>query len=107
MVLTDGAVDNAPQVMDCVRAASSSTRVFTFGIGIIVTIARQCLVSGNGVSRELVNGMARAGGGTAEFILNLSRLKEQVVLQFKRALQPAITDLKFDWQVREPVNVAG
>jgi len=49
--------------------------------------------------------MARAGGGTAEFILNLSRLKEQVVLQFKRALQPAITDLKFDWQVDEQVNV--
>lgn len=85
MVLTDGAVSNSGDVLDEVRRASVSTRVFTFGIG-------------SGVSRELVNGMARAGGGAAEFILDLKRLKEQVLLQFKRALQPSITALQFDWQ---------
>ena len=52
---------------------------------------------GHGVSRELVSGMARAGGGAAEFILEEKNLVDKVLRQFRRALQPAITNLNLDW----------
>ena len=85
MVLTDGSIYNTTPVINLVRKHSGTTRVFTFGLG-------------HGASRELVSGMARAGGGAAEFILEEKDLAAQVLRQFRRAMQPAITALKLDWQ---------
>jgi hypothetical protein len=54
MVFTDGEVSNTDQVVSHVGNNRGSTRVFSLGIG--------------DADRELVNGIARAGGGTAEFV---------------------------------------
>jgi Ca-activated chloride channel family protein len=55
VILTDGQVTNTDAVLALVRSHAADTRVFAFGIGA-------------GSSRHLVEGIARAGGGSAEFI---------------------------------------
>lgn len=83
-VLTDGQVSNTEEVISLVRKHSHTTRVFTFGIGA-------------GASHHLVKGMARAGGGSAEFISPGERIEKKVLRQLRRALVPALTDVKVDW----------
>ena len=56
---------------------AAHARIFTFGIGA-------------GASQHLVNGLARAGGGSAEFIHPGERIEPKVVRQFGRLLSPAL-----------------
>lgn len=81
-VLTDGEVDNTPQCIEAVRKNAHTTRVFTFGIG-------------TDASKDLVAGLAKAGEGKYEIIINNDRMDEQVMRQLNRALQPAFTDVNF------------
>jgi Ca-activated chloride channel homolog len=84
VVLTDGQVTNTEAVLDLVRSHTADTRVFSFGIGA-------------GSSRHLVQGMARAGGGSAEFIAPGERIEPKVVRLVNRLLTPALTDVRVDW----------
>jgi Ca-activated chloride channel family protein len=84
VVMTDGQVTNSDAVIDAVRRSSQHVRVFTFGIG-------------RGASHHLVKGLARAGGGTAEFVYPGERIEPKVVRLFRRALSPALTDVHLDW----------
>src|SRR5699024_1957397 len=52
---------------------------------------------GAGSIHHLVNGLARAGGGTAEFIHPGERIEPKVVRQFGRLLSPALTDVRMSW----------
>jgi hypothetical protein len=70
LILIDGEVSNANQIIDLVRKNSSTTSVFTFGIG-------------NNVSRQLVNGMAEAGNGYAEYANSNERLQPKIIRQVK------------------------
>ena len=56
-----------------------SSRLFSFGLG-------------DSPSRSLVNGIATAGKGKAEFVKNGELLEIAVGRQLSRALQPAVTD---------------
>jgi Vault protein inter-alpha-trypsin domain/von Willebrand factor type A domain len=84
VVLTDGQVTNTDAVVALVRSHAAQTRVFSFGIGA-------------GSSRHLVRGIARAGGGCAEFIASRERVEPKVVQLFSRLLTPALTDVRMDW----------
>ncbi len=83
-ILTDGQVTNTTAVIKLIRKHSDSTRVFTFGVGA-------------GASHHLVRGLARASGGAAEFIFPGERIEAKVMRQLKKALAPAVTNVKVDW----------
>ena len=84
IVLTDGQVTNTDEVLALARAHAGHARIFTFGIG-------------PGASHHLVRGLARAGGGAAEFIHPGERVEPKVVRQFGRIASPALTDVRIDW----------
>ena len=84
VLLTDGQVTNSDAVITLAASHASNARIFTFGIGA-------------GASEHLVRGLARAGGGSAEFIHPGERIETKVVRQFARLLSPALTDVTVDW----------
>jgi Ca2+-binding EF-hand superfamily protein len=75
VLLTDGQVCNTQEVLALVRKNASASSVYTIGIG-------------SGVSHHLVEGLAEAGNGTAEFVAGSERLESKVVRQLQRALRP-------------------
>ena len=81
--LTDGEVPNTIEVLQLIRKHQSNVRVFTLGVGA-------------DASKELVEGIAYEGRGRAEFVLSGQRVEPKVLIQLKRALQPALTHLHFE-----------
>jgi Ca-activated chloride channel family protein len=84
VVLTDGEISNTDATLALCRTHAPRARVFTFGIGA-------------GASHHLVKGLARAGGGAAEFIYPGERIEPKVVRLFGRLLSPALTNVRVDW----------
>ncbi|CAL8104254.1 unnamed protein product [Orchesella dallaii] len=84
-VLTDGQVSNTDGVIGLTQANAHKARVFALGIG-------------NGASHHLVEGLAKAGGGTAAFVAYNESINNKVLNQLKNALQPSLTDIKLTWE---------
>lgn len=84
VLLTDGQVTNEPAVIALARRHRVRNRLFTFGIG-------------QAASAFLVNGLARATGGAAEFIAPGERIEEKVLRTFGRLASPPVTDVEIDW----------
>eukprot|EP01106_Pelomyxa_sp_JSP_P013446 TRINITY_DN401_c0_g1_i4.p1 TRINITY_DN401_c0_g1~~TRINITY_DN401_c0_g1_i4.p1 ORF type:complete len:630 (-),score=139.78 TRINITY_DN401_c0_g1_i4:111-2000(-) len=82
--LTDGEVSNTAEVILYTKQHAGSTRIFSFGISA-------------DASPYLVNGVAKASRGKAEFIQSGVRLELKVMTQLRRALQPVFTNVKVNW----------
>jgi len=83
-ILTDGEVNDKQRCIELVRENVSSTRLFAFGIG-------------GAVDKDLVNGMARAGEGSSSIVRDTSTIRENVMKQLDRALQPGLTNIEVKW----------
>jgi hypothetical protein len=84
VLLTDGQVSNEPEVIATARANRLRNRIFSFGIGAAA-------------SANLVNGLARATGGAAEFITANERIDDKVLRTFGRIASPMVSDVEIDW----------
>ncbi|XP_072468964.1 von Willebrand factor A domain-containing protein 5A-like isoform X1 [Notamacropus eugenii] len=83
-LFTDGEVCDTWKVIAEVQRHSQNHRCFSFGIG-------------EGASTSLIKGVARAGGGTAEFITGMDRMQLKALRSLKQALQPVVQDVSFTW----------
>lgn len=86
LVLTDGEVTNTEDVVDYIATNRGSTRCFSIGIG--------------EADRELINGIARSGAGTAEYVDSneLSSIQSAMQNQVEIALQAGfLGGLTINW----------
>ncbi|KAM9732850.1 von Willebrand factor A domain-containing protein 5A-like isoform 2-T2 [Menidia menidia] len=90
-VFTDGEVGNTKEVIALVRKNSGSHRCFSFGIG-------------EGASSALINGLAKEGGGHAQFITGTDRMQPKVMQSLRFALQPAVEDISVTWSLPKEVS---
>ncbi|XP_078140368.1 von Willebrand factor A domain-containing protein 5A-like [Centroberyx gerrardi] len=91
-VFTDGEVGNTKEVVDLVKKNAGSHRCFSFGIG-------------EGASSALISGVAKAGGGHAQFITGADRMQPKVMQSLRFALQPAVVDISVTWDLPKGVSV--
>ncbi|XP_053278569.1 von Willebrand factor A domain-containing protein 5A isoform X2 [Pleuronectes platessa] len=91
-VFTDGEVSNTKEVINLVKKNSGSHRCFSFGIG-------------EGASSALINGLAKEGGGHAQFITGADRMQPKVMQSLRFALQPAVVDISVTWDLPTGVSV--
>jgi hypothetical protein len=79
--LTDGLIGNDGEIIDFVRGAARGTRVFAFGIG-------------NSVNRALIDGVARAGRGAAEFVTLPADADAAIARLARRMSTPVLADIE-------------
>ncbi|KAK1900436.1 von Willebrand factor A domain containing protein 5A [Dissostichus eleginoides] len=91
-VFTDGEVGNTKEVINLVKKNSGSHRCFSFGIG-------------EGASSALINGLAKEGGGHAQFITGTDRMQPKVMQSLRFALQPTVVDISVKWDLPKGVSV--
>ncbi|KNC81976.1 hypothetical protein SARC_05725 [Sphaeroforma arctica JP610] len=83
-LLTDGQISNTQDVIALVAKHAPATRMFGLGIG-------------TGVSHHLMNGIARAGMGTAEYVTDNERMLAATIKQLKASQDPCIQKTVIDW----------
>ncbi|CAF1345512.1 unnamed protein product, partial [Rotaria sordida] len=86
LLLTDGEISNVTEVMNLCRSMSTSTRIFSFGLG-------------HSPSRSLIKGLARSTNGRFTFISPGTSVDIHVAEQLQKALEPCITNVKVKWNI--------
>jgi len=92
MILTDGEIWNQDELFSFINTTSNA-RFFTLGIG-------------SGASSALVEGIARAGNGFAQFVGENEKMDKRVVRMLKGALTPHVTDYKLEVAYTQEVALA-
>lgn len=82
--MTDGYVGNDMEIIDAIKRNAESTRVFSFGIG-------------NSVNRYLLDNMARAGRGEAEYVLLTENADDKVRAFAERIRTPVLADVQVEF----------
>ncbi|KAJ0063680.1 hypothetical protein NL108_004812 [Boleophthalmus pectinirostris] len=92
-VFTDGEVENTKEVINLVKSNAGSHRCFSFGIG-------------EGASSALIKGLAKEGGGHAQFITGNDRMQPKVIQSLRFAMQPAVVDISVKWDLPKGVSAS-
>jgi Ca-activated chloride channel family protein len=82
--MTDGYVGNDLAIIDAVKRNAGIARVFSFGIG-------------RSVNRYLLDGMARAGRGEVQYILDETQATGAAERFYERVRTPVLTDVELDF----------
>uniref|UniRef100_H3AUR9 von Willebrand factor A domain containing 5B2 n=1 Tax=Latimeria chalumnae TaxID=7897 RepID=H3AUR9_LATCH len=90
-ILTDAALSNAGKIIELVRKHASTARCFSFGLG-----PNAC--------RRLLRGVAKVTGGRVEFFSEGERLQPKLIKSLKKAIEPAVSDVRIDWYVPDSVE---
>ena len=90
MVLTDGQIWNQDDMFTFINQQKNA-RFFSLGIG-------------DGASSALVEGIARAGNGFAQFVGENEKMDRRVVRMLKGALTPHIEDYRLEVQYRDDAD---
>jgi hypothetical protein len=93
LVITDGEVSDAKQLVSDVKASAGATRVFSVGIG-------------SGSDEWLVVELAAAGNGTCEMVREGSRLESSIARIARRMIAPAVSACVVDFGALPVVTVA-
>src|SRR5271170_706077 len=96
ILLTDGEVYNTGSILNSIsqqraKNLAKPLRIFSLGIG-------------SAVSHHLVEGLARAGGGYSQIVMEQERLDKKVVRMLSASLQISLTDLHLDWPGKPSSN---
>lgn len=104
LVLSDGQIWREEVLFSFITGAASENKIRFFSLGI-----------GDSTSTSLIEGIARAGNGFSQFVLNSEELDRKVVRMLKGALTPHIQDYKLDveydtadqeYEIVDPVDEA-
>ncbi|KAI7809549.1 von Willebrand factor A domain-containing protein 5B2 [Triplophysa rosa] len=90
-LLMDGTQSNVGRVLELVRRNTCNVRCFGLGLGPLAC-------------RRLLQGVAKVTGGSTEFLSEDERLQPKLLKCLKKALEPALTDVRIDWYVPENVE---
>ncbi|CAG8620684.1 8633_t:CDS:10, partial [Ambispora gerdemannii] len=94
-LLTDGEVWNVDELVQLIQKAANSPtkdfRLFSLGIG-------------SSVSHHLVESIARAGKGYAQFVTDEERMDKKVIGMVKNAIKSTLTDYQVEWIGRTPTE---
>jgi len=82
--MTDGYVGNDMQIIEYIGKHRGDARMFPFGIG-------------NSVNRFLIEGMAREGGGAADFVFLDAPGTDHAAKFYRRIASPLLLDVEVDW----------
>src|SRR5258706_13009199 len=88
---TDGFIGNETEIIDYIDKGRGEARVFGFGIG-------------SSVNRYLIEGVARAGRGAAEFVGERESSEQAVARLYKRLDRPLLTDLVLGYDGLAPTE---
>ncbi|CAF1202574.1 unnamed protein product [Adineta ricciae] len=83
-LLTDGEVSNTNEIIALCASMSSTTRIFSFGLGY-------------SPSRALVKALAQATKGTYVFVPPNSAVDQYVAIQLRHALSNSFSKVHFQW----------
>lgn len=91
LVLTDGQIWDQERLFTYINEFSAKHPVRVFSLGI-----------GSGASSSLVEGIARAGDGFAQFVDDNEKMDKRVVRMLKGALSPHINNYKLEVKYAKP-----
>ncbi len=91
-LMTDGYIGNDYEIIGMVKRMRGNSRWFPFG-------------TGNGVNRALIDGIAREGGGEAEYVISESTSKDAAEHFYKRIANPVLTNVELSAEGFELADV--